>query len=157
MPTIVEIKHNPSKPDQTFVCDLVRHDGDRIVISYVSDRSYSVRDICVPAGTKTLAYYQEKLPYILWRMTGPNGQLVGYYIHLCDQVQITEDTVEYRDLMLDVWFFPDGTHRLLDDDELDEVVSSGVLDVTTASDVRRNAASVIDGFAEIRNHLDAYL
>ena len=111
----------------------------------------------MPSGTKTLAYYQEKLPYILWRMTGPEGQLLGHYIHLCDQVQITEDTVEYRDLMLDVWFFPDGTHRLLDVDELDEVVSNGVLDEATASVVRRNAASVIEGFSEIRNKLDAHL
>lgn len=157
MPTIVEIKHNPSKPDQTFICDLVRHDGDRIVISYVSDRSYSVGEICVPSGTETLAYYQEKLPYVLWRMSGPDGQLVGYYIHLCDQVQITENTVEYRDLMLDVWFLPDGTYRLLDDDELDEAVNNGILNLATASVVRRNAASVIDGFTEIRNGLDAYL
>lgn len=157
MPTIVETKHNPSKPDQTFICDLVRHDGDRIVISYVSDRSYSVGEICVPAGTETMAYYQEKLPYVLWRMSGPDGQLVGYYIHLCDQVQITENTVEYRDLMLDVWFLPDGTYRLLDDDELDEAVNNGILNLATASVVRRNAASVIDGFTEIRNGLDAYL
>ncbi len=157
MPTIVEIKHNPGKPDQTFVCDLVRHDGDRIVISYVSDRSYSVGEIRVPTGTETLAYYQENLPYVLWRMSGPDGQLVGYYIHLCDQVQITENTVEYRDLMLDVWFLPDGTYRLLDDDELDEAVNNGILNLATASVVRRNAASIIDGFAEIRNGLDAYL
>jgi predicted RNA-binding protein associated with RNAse of E/G family len=157
MPTITEIKRNPGKPDQTFVCDLVRHDGDRIVISYVSDRSYSVQDIFVPPGTRTLAYYQEDLPYILWRMTGPEGQLVGYYVHLCDRVQITEDTVEYRDLMLDVWFFPDGAHRLLDEDELDEVVGAGILDETTAAAVRRNATSVIESFPDIRNMIDAHL
>jgi predicted RNA-binding protein associated with RNAse of E/G family len=111
MSKIIEIKHNLNKPDQTFECNLERHEGDRILISYVSDQSYQVLDILVPPGTQTLAYYQAGLPYIIWKWTGPDSQLIGYYIHICDEVEISETHVEYRDLILDVWFFPDGSHQ----------------------------------------------
>ena len=152
--TITEIKHNVNKPDQTFECDLVRHGGDRILISYVSSRPYQVRDMVVASDTLTLGYYQEGLPYIVWKMIGPDDRLTGYYIHLCDGVRITDDVVEYRDLLLDVWFYPDGSHRLLDEDELEEAVTDGLLDEDTASAVRQTASSVIETFPSIHAALD---
>lgn len=155
--TITEIKHNVNKPDQTFECNLVRHDGDRILISYMSSRPYQIRDTVVASGTLTLGYYQEGLPYIVWKMIGPDNRLTGYYIHLCDRIRIKDDVVEYRDLLLDVWFSPDGSHRLLDDDELEEAVTTGFLDEDTATAVRQTASSVIETFPAIRASLDFHL
>lgn len=152
--TITEIKHNLTKPDQTFQCQLVRHGGDRIVISYVSDGSYCANDIVVVPGTLTLAYYQEGLPYIVWKMTGPDGRLTGYYIHLCDCVRIRPDAVEYRDLLLDLWFFPNGSYRLLDEDELTDGLARGVIDEETAAAVRQTASDVIARFSSIISALD---
>lgn len=155
--TITEIKHNPNKPDQTFECSLVRHDGHRLVISYVSHRSYEICGVTAPAGTLTLAWYQEGLPYIVWKMIRPDDRLIGHYIHLCDEVRITPERVEYRDLILDVWFFPDGSYRLLDEDELDEAVAADRLDAATAGAARRTAAAVIDTFLSIRTSMESLL
>lgn len=148
---ITEIKHNLNKPDQTFQCRLVWHGGDRVVVSYVSDRSYRVRPIQVvfAPGTRTLAYYQEGLPYIVWKLTGPDGRLMGYYVHLCDRVRIRPDAIEYRDLLLDVWLFPDGSSQLLDEDELADGLARGMLDEGTAALVRQTAQEVIARFPSI--------
>lgn len=155
--TITEIKRNLNKPDQTFECELMRHDGDRVVVSYVSPRPYRVRDVYVKPGTLTLAYYRENLPYIVWKMIAPDDRLTGYYIHLCGDVRITPHTVEYRDLILDVWFFPDGAHRILDEDELDAAQAAGLIDRDTAQAVRRIARDLIDRFPVLRTEFDALL
>jgi predicted RNA-binding protein associated with RNAse of E/G family len=153
--TITEIKRNIGKPDQTFSCRLLRHGGDRIVISYRSTRPYRAAGLHLPAGTLTLAYYQEQLPYILWKMLGPDEHLIGYYVHLCDDVRITGETVAYRDMMLDIWFFPDGSHRLLDEDELRSARTAGLVDEATVARIFQTAGDLIRRFPVVREGFDA--
>lgn len=155
--TITEIKHNPGKPDQSFQCGLLHHGGSRMVISYRSDRPYSQGDIRIPTGTLTLAYYEEGLPYILWKMIGRGGRLVGHYVHLCDRVRIGPGRVEYDDQLLDLWFYPDGDVRVLDEDELQQASDIGLIDGQTADRVRNSAAEVMRGIKEIVTEFDALL
>ena len=155
--TITEIKHNPGKPDQSFQCGLLHHGGNRMVISYRSDRPYSQGDIRIPAGTLTLAYYEEGLPYVLWKMTGPDGRLVGHYVHLCDRVRIGPDRVEYDDQLLDLWFFPDGGCRVLDEDELIQARDDGLIDGQTANRISTSAVEVQRGIHRIMADFDALL
>ena len=155
--TVTEIKHNPGKPDQSFQCSLLHHGGNRMVISYRSDRAYHQGDIQIPSGTLTLAYYEEGLPYVLWKMIGPDGNLAGYYVHLCDRVRILEDRVEYDDQLLDLWFFPDGDCRVLDEDELQQACDTGLIDRETADRIRTNAEEVRNGIAGIVTEFDALL
>ena len=155
--TITEIKHNPGKPDQSFQCGLLHHGGTRMVISYRSDRPYSQGDIRIPAATLTLAYYEEGLPYILWKMIGPDRRLVGHYVHLCDRVRIGPDRVEYDDQLLDLWFFPDGGCRVLDEDELKQARDDGLIDGQTADRIWSSAAEVQHGIHRIMEDFDALL
>ena len=155
--TVTEIKHNPGKPDQSFRCDLLHHGGSRMVISYRSGRAYRVGDVRIPAGTLTLAYYEEGLPYVLWKMIGPDGNLAGHYVHLCERVRIGADRVEYDDQLLDLWFFPDGDCRVLDEDELRQACDAGLIDRETAGRVRTTAADVRRRFQEIAEDFDALL
>ncbi len=140
--TVTEIKHNLNKSDQTFSCSLLYHGGCRMIISYRSSREYSHGDIQIPPGMLTLAYYEEGLQYILWKMIGPDGSLVGHYVHLCDRVLIGPDRVEYDDQLLDLWFFPNGDCRVLDEDELRQACDDGLIDDHTAERIRTSAGDV---------------
>ena len=155
--TVTEIKHNPGKPGQSFQCDLLHYGGSRMVISYRSDRPYRQGDIKIPSGTLTLAYYEEGLPYVLWKMVGPDGNLAGHYVHLCDRVRIREDRVEYDDQLLDLWFFPDGDCRVLDEDELRQACDTGLIDRGTADRIRTNAEEVRRGIPGIVTGFDVLL
>ena len=155
--TVTEIKHNLGKPDQSFRCDLLHHGGNRMVISYRSDQAYHQGDIRIPSGTLTLACYEEGLPYILWKMIGPDGDLAGHYVHLCDRVRIGPDYVEYDDQLLDLWFFPDGDCRILDEDELRQACDVGLIDRRTADRVRTSAGEVIRGIHGIVTDFDRLL
>ncbi|MDP6052841.1 MAG: DUF402 domain-containing protein [Candidatus Latescibacteria bacterium] len=155
--TITEIKRNIDKPDQTFDCRLLHRERDRMVISYVTSRPYSIADIRIAPHTLTLAYYEERLPYILWKMMAPDGQLFGHYVHLCEQVRITPDTVEYQDLLLDLWFFTDGAHRLLDEDELQAARAKHLIPDGTVVQVHDTANDIIRRFPQIRSSFDTLL
>lgn len=155
--TVTEIKRNPGKPDQSFPCRLLYHGGSRMVISYRSSRDYRQGDIRIPPGTLTLAYYEEGLPYVLWKMVGPDGNLVGHYVHLCDRVRIAPDRVEYDDQLLDLWFFPDGDCRVLDEDELSQACDTGLMGMGTADRVRRSAGDVRRRIRAITAEFDALL
>jgi len=158
MPTsITEIKHNLGKPDQTFTCKLLYHGGRRLVISYRSTRDYILDDINILAGTLTQGYYEEGLPYIVWKMTGPDGALVGHYVHLCNRVIIKSDRVEYDDQLLDLWFPPKGACRMLDEEELIHACDNGLMELQTAQQIRTTAKGVLRRFSSIREDFDALL
>ncbi len=155
--TVTEIKHNLNKPDQSFPCNLLYHGSSRMVISYRSSREYCQGDIRIPTGTLTQAYYEEGLQYILWKMVGPDGGLVGHYVHLCDQVRIGPDRVEYDDQVLDLWFFPDGDCRVLDEEELRQACDDGLIDRLTADRIRTSAGDVKRRIHTITADFDALL
>ena len=155
--TVTEIKHNPGKPDQSFSCRLLYHGGSRMVISYRSTRAYLQGDFRIPPGTLTLAYYEEGLRYVLWKMIGPDGNLVGHYVHLCDRVRIGPDRVEYDDQLLDLWFFPDGGCRVLDEEELRQACDRGLIEAGTADRIRKSAEYVRRRIHTITADFDALL
>lgn len=155
--TFTEIKHNLNKPDQSFSCCLLYHGGSHIVISYRSSQEYCYGDLQIPAGTLTLAYYEQGLNYILWKMIAPNGNLVGHYVHLCDRVRIGVDRVEYDDQILDLWFFPSGECHILDEDELHQACNEGLIDYSTADRIRGSAQAVTCRIHAIKEDFDLLL
>ena len=90
-------------------------------------------------------------------MIGPGGRLVGHYVHLCDRVRIGPDRVEYDDQLLDLWFFPDGRCRVLDEDELKQAREDGLIDGQTADRIGTSAAEVQRGIHRIMEDFDALL
>ncbi len=155
--TVTEIKHNLNKPDQSFSCRLHYHGGSCMVISYQSTRSYQQGDIRIPADTQTLAYYEEGLSYVLWKMIGPDGSPIGHYVHLCDRLRIGPDRVEYDDQLLDLWIYPDGDCRVLDEDELRLATEAGLIEMDAADRVRRTAEDVLRRIDTITADFDALL
>lgn len=154
---ITEIKHNLNKPDQSFSCCLLYHGGSHIVISYRSSHKYCYGDFLIPAGTLTLAYYEQGLKYVLWKMIAPDGNLFGHYVHLCDRVRIGVDHVEYDDQLLDLWFFPNGDCRILDEDELQQACDKGIINRSTAERIRTSAQDIICRIHDIKKNFDLLL
>lgn len=124
---ILEVKRHLNKPDQSYLCELFYRDIDRVVLKYVSDRAGRVGDVLFDPGTITYAIYRTGEGYVLWKMVDPQGNLKGHLFHICRELQVHEDRVDYLDLLLDVWVDHDGHVTVLDRDEVDECVSKGVI------------------------------
>lgn len=126
---ITEIKRHINKPTERYECDLVQRAPGRLVLRYISDREFESErlGIVFPPGCITIALYWEARPYVFWGIFSPDEELLGYLVHICREVIISNDSVSYLDMLLDIWFFPDGTSTVLDLDEVEECRRRGFL------------------------------
>jgi hypothetical protein len=127
---ILEVKRHLNKPDQSYLCDLFYRGSGLVVLKYVSDRPGCVGDILFEPWTTTYAIYKAGEGYVLWKMVDPQGNLKGYLFHICRDLQVREDRVDYLDMLLDVWVDRDGRVFVLDRDELEACVLKGVVGQT---------------------------
>lgn len=72
-----------------------------------------------------------------------NGGFLGHYTNLIRAPNLETGVWSLTDLFLDIWQPPDRTARLLDEDELEAAVESGVVDAQEASAIRAEATAVL--------------
>ena len=140
---ITEVKHHLNKATETYRCEVMLRGAGQLVITYRTDRDWEVGGIAIPKGSVTIAHYWPDRGYVLWEMLGPEGALLGHLVHICTPPVIGEETVEYTDLILDVWFRPDGSHRVLDADELEQARAHGLVSDEGAARIAAEGQRVI--------------
>jgi hypothetical protein len=122
---IREIKQNLDGTTEVFDCHLLYRDADYLVLAYLSDRPYTVADARVPPGTLTIGHYRRGCDHIVWEMYSPKGRLFGHYIHLCHDINLSDQELTWRHMALDIWVGPNGNSEILDQDDLDTAVKTG--------------------------------
>ncbi|MGQ9629984.1 MAG: DUF402 domain-containing protein [bacterium] len=122
-----EIKHSPDGETLTFICEALYLGADMAVLRYVSDRVYSFNNITLPPGTVTEGYYWRDRNFLCWKLTGPDGKLLGHRFDICEIIRIGGDVVEWMDLALDLWVDAGGEARFLDEDEVESYRIRGAL------------------------------
>jgi predicted RNA-binding protein associated with RNAse of E/G family len=60
-------------------------------------------------------------------MHDPDGRLRGHVFHICRDVRIGAGTVDYRDMLLDIWVGAGGEVVILDEDEVRECAGKGLI------------------------------
>lgn len=105
----------------------------------------------VPAGSVSYGYFWPRRPFILYRWLGPEGELLAHRVDAVTDVRISASAVEYRDLVLDWWAFPDGTLIEEDRDELDDAVAAGTI---TAQDAARADEAARQVYSRYRHIID---
>jgi PncC family amidohydrolase len=55
--------------------------------------------------------------YNVFELFNAQGQLKGWYADVTRPAHITSDTIDWEDLILDIWMSPDGSMQVLDEDE----------------------------------------
>ena len=140
---ILEVKRHLNKPDESYFCDLLERDEDYIALKYVSDRPGQVGNVRFEIGSVTYAYYRTGAGYVLWKMVGADSKLKGYLFHICRDLKVEADRVEYLDLLLDVWIDPKGRLTILDRDEVEECVAKGVLSENDTAWIQRLEREIV--------------
>ena len=154
---ILEIKHHINKPDQSYLCDLLKRGDDYILIKYVNERPGTVGSVFFDSGSTTYAYYRDGEGYVVWKMINPHNVLEGYLFHICCDLQVREDRVAYLDLLLDIWIDPGGQLKILDRDEVQECVQRGLLGERELEWIARQEQLVIENWQQIVTIFDRLL
>ncbi|HEY9153434.1 MAG TPA: DUF402 domain-containing protein [Anaerolineales bacterium] len=85
-----------NRPDTPFM-DVTLKENDRFVETFYTDRWYNLFEI----------YDRD------------DGRLKGWYCNVGKPAVLTDDTVSYVDLALDLWVSANGKQTVLDEDEFD--------------------------------------
>lgn len=154
---ITEVKRHINKPTERYECDLIRSEHGRAVLRYVSDRTYASERLGVtfPPGCITLALYEEGKSRVFWGIYSPEGELLGHLVHICRDVEISDGTVDYLDMLLDIWFYPDGRHVVLDEDEVEECLESGKLTENDGAYIEEAGRAALAGFEADARELES--
>jgi predicted RNA-binding protein associated with RNAse of E/G family len=149
MQIIEEIKVHKNKETQRFRCSLLHREAGYLVLFYRAEQPGRIKDIVIPRGSITIAHYWADRGYVLWRMYGPDSSLIGTLFHICRDVTITETSVQYLDLIIDIWIPADGEPRVLDEDELEECRQQGLVSNEEKQWIEEQKNIILDNTAEI--------
>lgn len=127
MPPCIETKILLSGEIQRYECELVYFDNRFGMLKYTVDRHYKVNGIKLYPGDVTYALYWVDRPYTLytWRLNRREGAL--YYFNIADRISLRPDEFTWRDLIVDI--LADGARdvHVLDEGELPQTLSPGLL------------------------------
>jgi protein associated with RNAse G/E len=154
---ILELKRHLNKPEESYLCDLIRRGSDYILVKYVSDRSGRIGSVTLQAGSTTYAYYKIGMGYVIWKMCNPDSRLAGYLFHICQDIHLEEDKIKYLDLLLDVWIDPEGQITILDRDEVEECAIKGVIGESELMWIARQEQEIIENWKQIISDLNLLL
>lgn len=146
---ILELKRHFNKPEESYLCDLIRRGSDYIIVKYVSDKSGRVGSVTFNTGSTTYAYYKIGIGYVIWKMFNSDTRLEGYLCHICQDIDVEEDKVKYLDLLLDVWIDTEGQITILDRDEVKECAVKGVIGESELMWIAQQEQEIIENWKQI--------
>jgi len=97
-PNAVVLEAYFNRPDMPFM-NVTLKENDRFVETFYTDRWYNIFEIC----------------------DRDDGKRKGWYCNVGRPAILTDETVSYVDLALDLWVSADGKQTVLDEDEFDDL------------------------------------
>jgi len=123
-----EIRLHKDKPPQEFSCRLLHREKEYLVLYYHVHSPVMIKHIAIEKGSSTIAHYWTNRKYVLWKFKDADQRILGYLFHVCNKTEIGKNVVSYEDLELDLWFDPDGKATILDQDEVNDCCTRGLID-----------------------------
>jgi len=90
-------------------------------------RDVQLEDLLLRKGSISLGYFWQDRPYNVYHWIDQQQDTVALYFNIADNTTITQKTIDWRDLTVDVLTTPDGRCRVLDEDELPADIDSELL------------------------------
>jgi predicted RNA-binding protein associated with RNAse of E/G family len=90
-------------------------------------RDVQLEDVLLRKDSVSLGYFWQDRPYNAYHWIDERHNTVALYFNIADSTRISPQTIEWRDLTVDVLITPDGRCRVLDEDELPADIDPGLL------------------------------
>jgi hypothetical protein len=150
LPSIVEIKRTLRGQRKEFRCQLVERQADAAIVLFVSTAPYQVGELPLPAGTVTLGHFWKNRDYNVYHWLAPSGSTLAHYFNLAAETSISDDTISWCDLALDVLVRPAAPPVVLDEEDLPADLEPGLRAQIEAAcrDVLRQQVAIIEQLEE---------
>lgn len=147
-PQIIETKENLAGVAKTFACRKLLSAPGHAVVLHVLEQAMPVANVVLPPGTLTFGHFWTQHPYNVYHWLTPTGATLGMYFNIAADTAIGEDTLYWRDLVLDVLVLPHQAPEILDRHELPPDLPD---------DLRVQIESAVAGLLQALPHLQPQL
>lgn len=150
---ILERKRKADGTVREYRCTLEFRSPTVTIIRFVMTKGGTIvgLPVEVPPGSVSYGYFWPRRKYNLYRMKHADGTIIAHRFDAVADVRISDDAVDYRDLVLDWWALPDGTLIEEDRDELESLVAAGTI---SEVDAKRAGEAAKDVFSRYRHVID---
>ncbi len=139
----------------TFECEPVDFERNRAICLFRSTGAFATKTFKMSQGGLSYGFFWRHRPYILYRISHPDGSLIGHRFDVVDRVRIGPAHASYRDLVVDAWVPADGELRLEDEDELAELVAAGGVPPELCARIERAARHLVRSYRRVTNEAEA--
>ncbi|MFS0781030.1 DUF402 domain-containing protein [Bacillus sp. 1P06AnD] len=102
------------------------------------------RTVCIADnGYQWLQLFPNDKNHAATTMYNENGDVIQWYIDICQSIGSEKDIPYMDDLYLDIIVFPDGEIMLVDEDELEEALAEGTIDKKQYQLARNEANKIL--------------
>jgi Protein of unknown function (DUF402) len=147
---IVEIKRTLAGVEKRFDCRWLAGDAHHAVVLWIAPTPMHVHGVDLPAGTISFGHFWTDRYYNVYHWVDPGGHTVGFYFNLADRTRISEATLEWRDLVIDVLATPAGRLDVLDEEEL-----PGAIDPEVAAHIAQGQAAILGAPVRLMAEIEA--
>lgn len=122
----------------TYYGTLVSHDKSQVTVRCLWDRlpPVTVGGLRIETGDILVEHFYREHRFNIFVVYNAAGGLKGWYCNIAEAVALSNETVRWRDLALDLVVLPDGSQVVLDEDEFEALKPS--------DELRRQAAEALD-------------
>lgn len=118
---------------------------------------YDEKSVCiVDDGYMWLQHFPDGQNYSVTTMFDSNGEVVQWYIDICNEIGIEHNVPWWDDLFLDIILLPTGEIIQQDEDELEEALINGWIDQRMYnlawSQANKITTSITEGNFDLLNH-----
>jgi len=131
---------------RSWTCRLLEQDDESLVFVGKFDLDVSHPDLGeIERGTISYEYYWLGRWYNIFCFYEPDGTFRNYYCNINMPPVFEDGVLDYVDLDIDVVVWPDGTFRVLDEDEFD----ANAVKFNYSETVRQSAADALTNILEM--------
>ncbi len=107
--------------------EVTEDDGAGLVVlaEWTRDKPMFLGYTVFEPGDRFVETYYHGRWYSIWQvLSHRTGRTKGWYVNICRPVEVSEQRIDFIDMELDLFVFPDGRYVVLDEDDLERKVKS---------------------------------
>lgn len=132
---------------RTWTCRFLSQEDSLLTFEGEFETEVSHPDLGrIAAGTRSLEFYWLDRWYNVFRFFEPNGDFRNLYCNVNMPPTFADGVLDYVDLDIDVLVWPDGSMKVLDEDDFEE----NTVKYQYSKELRANA---MEALAELKNFL----
>jgi protein associated with RNAse G/E len=103
---------------KVFECRLVEKKAREVVILYEMPSSTTFAGITFHTGSKSFGYFWTNRNYNAYHWKDANGKTIIIYFNISKDTKIFQNKVAWKDMIVDIVYFPNGEISVLDESEI---------------------------------------